>query len=195
MRCGLDFQLRSREQGPRLRVCYFRRRVEAWLNVRLDVSARLFIYLPSFIFPMKAEIHPDYKESTIQCTCGAVYSTRSTVNDLRVGICAACHPFFTGEQRFVDTAGRVEKFAKRYGDAQERRAEKPRREVEPQKPRKPKEEKVEAEKVEADKVEPEEATEKAPAAKDPAPETAPAAEAAPEAAVDAPEAKSGESEA
>ena len=94
---------------------------------------------------MKAEIHPEYKETTIQCTCGAVYPTRSTVNDLRVGICAACHPFFTGEQRFVDTAGRVEKFAKRYGGSQERRAEKPRREVEPQKPRKPKEEKIEAE--------------------------------------------------
>ena len=94
---------------------------------------------------MKAEIHPEYKETTIQCTCGAVYPTRSTVNDLRVGICAACHPFFTGEQRFVDTAGLVEKFAKRYGGSQERRDEKPRREVEPQKPRKPKEEKVEAE--------------------------------------------------
>ncbi len=64
---------------------------------------------------MKADIHPDYKEATIQCTCGAVYSTRSTVPDIRVGICAACHPYFTGEQRFVDTAGRVDKFAKRYG--------------------------------------------------------------------------------
>ena len=64
---------------------------------------------------MKADIHPDYKEATIQCTCGAVYSTRSTVPDIRVGICAACHPYFTGEQRFIDTAGRVDKFAKRYG--------------------------------------------------------------------------------
>ena len=64
---------------------------------------------------MKADIHPNYREATIQCTCGAVYSTRSTVPDIRVGICAACHPYFTGEQRFVDTAGRVDKFAKRYG--------------------------------------------------------------------------------
>lgn len=64
---------------------------------------------------MKADIHPDYKEATIQCTCGAVYATRSTSKDIRVGICASCHPFFTGEQRFVDTAGRVDKFAKRYG--------------------------------------------------------------------------------
>ena len=69
---------------------------------------------------MKADIHPDYKEATIQCTCGAVYQTRSTVPDIRVGICAACHPYFTGEQRFVDTAGRVDKFAKRYGGGGEK---------------------------------------------------------------------------
>ena len=90
---------------------------------------------------MKAEIHPEYKETVIQCTCGAIYQTRSTVPDLRIGICGACHPFFTGEQRFVDTAGRVDKFAQRYGSSQaKRRAEKPRRDVEPQKPRKKKEE-------------------------------------------------------
>ncbi len=64
---------------------------------------------------MKADIHPQYNETTIVCTCGATYPTRSTVSDLRVGICAACHPYYTGEQRFVDTAGRVEKFAQRYG--------------------------------------------------------------------------------
>ena len=66
---------------------------------------------------MKADLHPEYTSATIQCTCGAVYSTRSTVPDLRVGICAGCHPFYTGEQRFVDTAGRVDKFAKRYGSS------------------------------------------------------------------------------
>src|SRR2546423_8458183 len=64
---------------------------------------------------MKADIHPDYQETDIVCACGAVYHTRSTQRDIRIGICAACHPFFTGEQKFVDTAGRVEKFAKRYG--------------------------------------------------------------------------------
>lgn len=64
---------------------------------------------------MKKDIHPESYETTISCTCGAVYHTRSTVKNLRIGICAACHPFFTGEQRFVDTAGRVDKFAKRYG--------------------------------------------------------------------------------
>tara|TARA_R110002096_G_scaffold147671_21_gene307783 strand:+ start:3763 stop:3999 length:237 start_codon:yes stop_codon:yes gene_type:complete len=70
---------------------------------------------------MKAEIHPEYNPTTIVCTCGATYHTRSTVENLRIGICAACHPYFTGEQRFVDTAGRVDKFQKRYGSERTRR--------------------------------------------------------------------------
>jgi large subunit ribosomal protein L31 len=74
---------------------------------------------------MKADIHPNYIETTVTCTCGAVYHTRSTVKELKIGICAACHPFFTGEQRFVDTAGRVDKFAKRFGTTQIRRVAKP----------------------------------------------------------------------
>lgn len=71
---------------------------------------------------MKADIHPTTHETTITCTCGAVYNTLSVVKNLRVGICAACHPFFTGEQRFIDTAGRVDKFAQRYGSTRARRA-------------------------------------------------------------------------
>jgi large subunit ribosomal protein L31 len=66
---------------------------------------------------MKADIHPNYKEAVIQCHCGNVIQTRSTVPNLHIGICSACHPFFTGEQRFVDTAGRVDKFQKRFGSA------------------------------------------------------------------------------
>jgi len=69
---------------------------------------------------MKDGIHPDYKETAISCACGKVYHTRSTRNNLRIGICAACHPFFTGEQKFVDTAGRIEKFSKRYGSVARR---------------------------------------------------------------------------
>ena len=64
---------------------------------------------------MKADTHPDYIETTITCACGTVYNTRSTKQNLRIGICAACHPFFTGQQKFVDTAGRVEKFTRRFG--------------------------------------------------------------------------------
>ncbi len=71
---------------------------------------------------MKAEIHPEYYETVITCACGANYPTRSTKRSLTVGICAACHPFFTGEQKFVDTAGRVEKFTRRYGSTKATRA-------------------------------------------------------------------------
>lgn len=63
---------------------------------------------------MKKEIHPKYFETTITCACGNVIHTRATVKDIRVEICSACHPFFTGKQKFVDTAGRVEKFRRKY---------------------------------------------------------------------------------
>lgn len=66
---------------------------------------------------MKAEIHPKYEDTTISCACSMIYRTRSTKRDLKIGICAACHPFFTGEQKFVDTAGRIEKFSRRYSSA------------------------------------------------------------------------------
>jgi len=65
---------------------------------------------------MKAEGHPEYVASTMTCACGATYQTRSTKATLRLGICASCHPFFTGTQKFVDTAGRVEKFRRRFTD-------------------------------------------------------------------------------
>lgn len=70
---------------------------------------------------MKADIHPEYAETVIQCTCGNMIQTRSTRPDMHIGICSACHPFFTGEQRFVDTAGRVDKFSKRYGDSSKKK--------------------------------------------------------------------------
>ena len=63
---------------------------------------------------MKTARHPTYGETTIVCACGATYSTRSTVSQLRVAVCAACHPWWTGRQKLVDTAGRVEKFQRRY---------------------------------------------------------------------------------
>ena len=63
---------------------------------------------------MKPKIHPEYYETTITCACGNVINTRSTVKGLRVEICSQCHPFFTGKQKLVDTAGRVEKYLRRY---------------------------------------------------------------------------------
>ena len=59
---------------------------------------------------MKAEIHPKYLDAEIRCACGNIIKTRSTKNNILVGICNVCHPFYTGQQKFVDTAGRVDKF-------------------------------------------------------------------------------------
>ena len=70
---------------------------------------------------MKTGIHPDYRTATITCACGATYENRSVNGSYSVEICSACHPFFTGEQKFVDTAGRIEKFAKRFGATTQRR--------------------------------------------------------------------------
>lgn len=63
---------------------------------------------------MKEGIHPKYEEATIICACGNTFTTRSTKGTLKVEICSACHPFFTGTQKLIDTAGRVDKFTKRY---------------------------------------------------------------------------------
>ena len=63
---------------------------------------------------MKEKIHPKYEMTTISCACGNVIETRSTVKDLKIEICSACHPFFTGKQKLVDTAGRIERFRKKY---------------------------------------------------------------------------------
>jgi large subunit ribosomal protein L31 len=70
---------------------------------------------------MKEGIHPEYKETTITCVCGNVIETRSTKKDIKTEICSSCHPFITGKQRLVDTAGRVERFKKKY----ETKVEKP----------------------------------------------------------------------
>ena len=64
---------------------------------------------------MKTGIHPKYDFTTITCACGNVIETRSTAQNLEVEICSNCHPFFTGKQKLVDTAGRVERFKKKYG--------------------------------------------------------------------------------
>ena len=63
---------------------------------------------------MKEGVHPKYELTKITCVCGNVIETRSTVSNINVEICSACHPFFTGKQKLVDTAGRIERFNKRY---------------------------------------------------------------------------------
>lgn len=64
---------------------------------------------------MKPGIHPEYKAARIVCACGNAIETRSTVEEIHVEICSSCHPFFTGRQKLIDTAGRVEKFRAKYG--------------------------------------------------------------------------------
>ncbi len=64
---------------------------------------------------MKAGIHPKYEMTTITCACGNVIKTKSTAKDIEVEICSKCHPFYTGKQKLVDTAGRVERFNRKYG--------------------------------------------------------------------------------
>jgi large subunit ribosomal protein L31 len=63
---------------------------------------------------MRDGIHPNYKKATVSCVCGNTFVTRSTTGDLRLEICSACHPFFTGRQKLVDTAGRVERYNRKY---------------------------------------------------------------------------------
>jgi large subunit ribosomal protein L31 len=64
---------------------------------------------------MKKELHPQYTQATITCACGNVVETRSTRKEAHVDICSSCHPFFTGKQKLIDTAGRVERFRRKYG--------------------------------------------------------------------------------
>ncbi len=63
---------------------------------------------------MKKDIHPQYSQSKVTCACGHIFETRSTTAEIRVEICSNCHPFFTGKEKLIDTAGRIEKFQKKY---------------------------------------------------------------------------------
>ena len=65
---------------------------------------------------MKTDIHPSYVDCSVRCGCGNEFKTKASVKELKVEICSNCHPFYTGKQKFVDSAGRVDRFLKRYGD-------------------------------------------------------------------------------
>jgi large subunit ribosomal protein L31 len=65
---------------------------------------------------VKEKIHPEYVVATVTCACGETFQTHSTKKEIHLEICSACHPFFTGKQKYVDSAGRVERFQKKYGD-------------------------------------------------------------------------------
>ena len=81
---------------------------------------------------MKDKIHPKYFETTITCACGNVIHTRSTVKNIHVEICSNCHPFFTGKQKLIDTAGRVERFRRKYKSLEEKKEKKKAESVEKQ---------------------------------------------------------------
>ncbi|HEU0012183.1 MAG TPA: 50S ribosomal protein L31 [Longimicrobium sp.] len=66
---------------------------------------------------MKPDIHPNYKAATVHCACGNTFQTRSTKGDIHVEVCSACHPYFTGKQKLMDSAGRIERFRQRYAGA------------------------------------------------------------------------------
>lgn len=74
---------------------------------------------------MKPGIHPTYKKSMVTCVCGNTFETRSTIGNIHVEICSACHPFFTGKQKLVDSAGRVERFNRKYAKRVEKPVEAP----------------------------------------------------------------------
>ncbi len=74
---------------------------------------------------MKPEIHPKYQNCKVTCGCGFTFTTRSTSTDMNVEICSNCHPFYTGKQKFVDTAGRVEKFQRKFGGTYFKKPEAP----------------------------------------------------------------------
>ncbi len=73
---------------------------------------------------MKTGIHPEYKTAQVTCACGSTFETKSTKDEIRVEICSACHPFYTGKQKIVDTEGRVEKFLQKYGMKDKKQEEK-----------------------------------------------------------------------
>ncbi len=69
-------------------------------------------------FPVKADIHPEYATATVKCACGNTFQTRSTQAEIHTDVCAACHPFYTGKQRLMDTAGRIERFRQKFAKPQ-----------------------------------------------------------------------------
>jgi large subunit ribosomal protein L31 len=71
---------------------------------------------------MKEKIHPKYQKVVVHCGCGNTFETRSTADEIHAEICSMCHPFYTGKQKFVDTAGRIERFQKKYGSSYMKKA-------------------------------------------------------------------------
>ena len=135
---------------------------------------------------MKKDIHPKYEEATVTCVCGNTFKTRSTLPEINVEICSACHPFFTGQQKLIDSAGRIERFMTKYGKDYAAGEEEPKKDAKAEKPaeKKAAEPKAEEKPAEEPKVEAAPAEEKP--ADEPKAEEAPAEPAAEEKAEEKP---------
>jgi len=124
---------RTRQLPPRPRPVYYGGPAGSLFGTRASIEPADFRHLEGYLETfsiteppngasqvrqraMKAEIHPEYTEITVTCSCGNVFQTRSTMGrDLQVEVCSQCHPFYTGKQKIVDTGGRVDKFRRKYG--------------------------------------------------------------------------------
>jgi len=97
--------------------CQFNKKVEPCFQVRVPIIFPPFVAIDNHarMCAVKPGIHPKYQRATVQCACGNSFVTRSTTPVIHVEICASCHPFFTGKQKLLDTAGRVERFRQKYG--------------------------------------------------------------------------------
>jgi large subunit ribosomal protein L31 len=94
----------------------FRSNLDTALRLRLRLNvARTETFATGVTEKVKPDIHPKYVNATVHCACGETWQTRSTKSEIRLEICSSCHPFFTGKQKLVDTAGRVERFNRKYG--------------------------------------------------------------------------------
>jgi large subunit ribosomal protein L31 len=80
-----------------------------------DLLVRMLVFEFRSNSEMKKDIHPNYEKTSVRCGCGNTFETRSTVKEIHAEICSMCHPFYTGKQKFIDTAGRIERFKKKYG--------------------------------------------------------------------------------
>lgn len=90
-----------------------------WGHFRYTYTALVhLLFNDQYYYIMKSGIHPTYEEINVQCSCGHTFKTNSTLGkDLRLDVCSECHPFYTGTQKIIDTAGRVDRFNKKYGGA------------------------------------------------------------------------------
>jgi large subunit ribosomal protein L31 len=136
---------------------------------------------------MKKDIHPKYEEATVTCVCGNTFKTRSTLPEINVEICSACHPFFTGQQKLIDSAGRIERFMTKYGKDYAAGEEEPKKDAPAEKPADaPKAEEKKAEEKPAEKPKAEAAPAEEKPADEPKAEEAPAEPASSEKAEEKP---------